>query len=85
MTNTTTYEVILRTEHSDLYGHSENTIATLTVPAKESGDTGETLRNAVRQAITNIKHQEQLKNDPFLQWLKQKASCATRLHSTSSD
>jgi hypothetical protein len=68
MPTTITYEVILKTEHSDLYGYSENTIATLTVPAKGSGDIGETLRNAVRKAITN---KEQLKNDPFLQWLKQ--------------
>jgi len=72
MPTTITYEVILKTEHSDLYGHSENTIATLTVPAKESGDIGETLRKAVSQALTNIRHQEQMKNDPFLQWLKQK-------------
>ena len=72
MPTTITYEVILKTEHSDLYGHSVNTIATLTVPAKESGDIGETLRKAVSQALTNIRHQEQLKNDPFLQWLKQK-------------
>ena len=71
MSTTITYEVILKTEHSDLYGHSENTIATLTVPAKESGDIGETLRKAVSQALTNIRHQEQMKNDPFLQWLKQ--------------
>ena len=68
MPTTITYEVILKTEHSDLYGYSENTIATLTVPAQGSGDIGETLRNAVRKAITN---KEQLKNDPFLQWLKQ--------------
>ena len=72
MPTTTTYEVILKTEHSDLYGHLERTIATLTVPTGESGDIQTILKEAVHQAITNIKHQEQLKNDPFLQWLKQK-------------
>jgi len=72
MPTTITYEVILKTEHSDLYGHSENTIATITIPAKESGDIAETLRNAVLQVVTSIKHQEQIKNDPFLQWMKQK-------------
>ena len=72
MPTTTTYEVVLKTEHSDLYGHLERTIATLTVPTGESGDIQTILKEAVHQAITNIKHQEQLKNDPFLQWLKQK-------------
>ena len=72
MPTTTTYEVILKTEHSDLYGHLERTIATLTVPTGEGGDIQTILKEAVHQAITNIKHQEQLKNDPFLQWLKQK-------------
>ena len=72
MSTTITYEVILKTEHSDLYGHLERTIATLTVPTGEGGDIQTILKEAVHQAITNIKHQEQLKNDPFLQWLKQK-------------
>mgnify|MGYP000087470695 CR=1 FL=1 len=72
MTNTTTYEVILRTEHSELFGYSENRLATITVPAKESGDIGKILRNAVCKTVEEIKHQEQINNDPFLQWLKQK-------------
>ena len=63
MPTTITYEVILKTEYSDMYGHSENTIATITVPAKESGGIGETLRNAVLQAITNIKNKEKTNED----------------------
>jgi len=55
---TITYEVILKTEYSDMYGHFENTIATITIPAKESGGIEETLRNAVLQVVTNIKNAE---------------------------